>query len=136
MPIDISPLVNAVARLEEGYARYMQDITDQQIRDGLIQRFEFTYDLSDKMLKRFLEETSATPEAIDQMSFQSRIRMGNEQELLLSDWGRWKQYRDMRNVTSHTYDEAKALVVVAGIPDFIEEARFLRDKLAERIAAA
>lgn len=136
MPIDISPLVNAVARLEEGYARYMQDITDQQIRDGLIQRFEFTYDLSDKMLKRFLEETSATPEVIDQMSFQSRIRTGNEQELLLNDWSRWKHYRDMRNVTSHTYDETKALIVVAGIPDFIEEVRFLRDKLAARIAAA
>ncbi|UNU43518.1 nucleotidyltransferase [Sphingopyxis sp. YF1] len=136
MPIDISPLVNAVARLEEGYARYMQDITDQQIRDGLIQRFEFTYDLSDKMLKRFLEETSATPEAIDLLSFQARIRTGNEQELLLNDWSRWKLYRDMRNVTSHTYDEAKALEVVEGIPAFIEEARFLRDKLAERIAAA
>jgi len=94
MPIDISPLVNAVARLEEGYARYMQDITDQQIRDGLIQRFEFTYDLSDKMLKRFLEETSATPEAIDLLSFQSRIRTGNEQELLLNDWSRWKLYRE------------------------------------------
>lgn len=136
MSIDISPLVNAVARLEEGYARYLQNIADQQIRDGLIQRFEFTYDLSDKMLKRFLEETSATPETIDLLSFQARIRTGNEQELLLNDWGRWKLYRDMRNVTSHTYDEAKALEVVEGIPDFIEEARFLRDKLAERIAIA
>jgi hypothetical protein len=68
--------------------RHAQDITDQQIRDGLIQRFEFTYDLSDKMLKRFLEETSATPEAIDLLSFQSRIRTGSEQDLLLNDW-RW-----------------------------------------------
>lgn len=46
--IDIIPLINAVARLNEGLARYRQDITDLQIRDGLIQRFEFTYELAIK----------------------------------------------------------------------------------------
>lgn len=136
MAIDISPLINAIARLEEGHVRYLKDTSDQQIRDGLIQRFEFTYDLSDKMLKRFLEETAASPDIIDQMSFQARIRSGNEQGLLLSDWSQWRLYRDMRNITSHTYDEAKALAVVEGIPAFIAEARFLRDTLLERIAAA
>lgn len=135
MAIDISPLVKALARLEEGYARYLENTADLQIRDGLIQRFEFTYDLSDKMLKRTLEESSATPEAIDQMTFQSRIRMANEMDLLLNDWTRWKLYREMRNITSHTYDEAKARQVVHEIPAFIAEARFLRDRLAERSAA-
>lgn len=56
--LDITPLINAVARLNEGLARYRQDITDLQIRDGLIQRFEFTYEISHKMLKRYLEFSS------------------------------------------------------------------------------
>jgi hypothetical protein len=40
----------------------------------------------------------------------------------------------MRGKTSHTYDEAVALEVVAGIPAFLEEARYLRDQLKRRIA--
>ena len=50
MSLDISPLINALARLSEGLQRYQQDISDIQIRDGLVQRFEFTYEISHKML--------------------------------------------------------------------------------------
>jgi hypothetical protein len=34
-------------------------------------------------------------------------------------------YRDMCSKTSHTYDEEVALKVVAGIPDLLNEARYL-----------
>lgn len=131
---DLSAFEKAIQRLDEGFQRYQQDITDTQIRDGLIQRFEFTYELSHRMLKRYLEFASATPEQFDRMAFQDLIRSGNEQGLLLGEWPHWKRYRDMRSKTSHTYDEVVALSVVAGIPDFLEEARFLREKLRERLA--
>lgn len=49
--LDISPLGKAVDRLQEGLLRYQQDITDTQIRDGLIQRFEFTYEISHKLVR-------------------------------------------------------------------------------------
>ena len=51
--LDITPLERALARLEEGWRRYLQDPEDLQIRDGLIQRFEFTYELAHKMLSAF-----------------------------------------------------------------------------------
>lgn len=35
---------------------------------------------------------------------------------------------------NHTHDEEIALDVVAGIPCFLEETIFLRDKLGERLA--
>jgi nucleotidyltransferase substrate binding protein (TIGR01987 family) len=133
LTLDISPFEKAIVRLSEGLARYELDVTDEQIRDGLIQRFEFTYELSHKMLKRFLESISATPEDYDAMPFQNLIRTGNEQGLLLGDWSNWKNYRDMRSKTSHTYNEAKALEVVAGIPAFLEETVFLRDQLLLRL---
>ena len=123
--LDITPLKNAFFRLEEGLTRYQSDITDLQIRDGLIQRFEFTYELSHKMLKRYLEATAANPEEFDTMTFQDLIRTGNEKGLLLGDWTDWRRYRDMRSRTSHTYDEETALQVVAGIPAFLAEAAFL-----------
>jgi nucleotidyltransferase substrate binding protein (TIGR01987 family) len=134
MTLELTSFEKAIARLEEGLARYQQDITDTQIRDGLIQRFEFTYELSHKMLKRYLEATSPTPEEYDRMAFADLVRSGNEQALLLSDWPKWKIFREMRAKTSHTYDEAKALEVVAVIPSMLAEAQFLRDQLRHRQA--
>lgn len=133
MTLDISGFERAITRLSEGLARYQRDVTDEQIRDGLIQRFEFTYDLRHKMLKRYLELESASPEQFDSMAFQDLIRSGNEQGLLLGDWPVWCGYREMRGKTSHTYDEKTALEVVAGIPAFLKDASFLRDQLRHRL---
>ncbi|WP_337841619.1 nucleotidyltransferase substrate binding protein [Rheinheimera sp.] len=136
MALDITSLENAILRLDEGWARYQQDITDTQIRDGLVQRFEFTYEISHKMLKRYLEQSSASPEQFDTMPFADLIRSANEQGLLLGDWPVWRSYRDMRSKTSHTYDEDIALQVVAGIPAFLREAQFLAAQLTQRLSHA
>ncbi len=134
MALDISSFSKAISRLEEGLVRYQRDVSDTQIRDGLIQRFEFTYELSHKTLKRYLESTSATPAQYDSMSFADLIRSGNEQALLLNDWTKWKAFRDMRSKTSHTYDEDIAQQVVAGIPDFLVDARYLHDQIKQRLS--
>src|SRR5690606_6231424 len=130
--LDISTLTKAVTRLEEGIKRYQQDTSDTQIRDGLIQRFEFTYEISHKMLKRQLEVIAANPEALDSLAFQDLIRSGNEAGLLRSDWPQWRRYRELRAKTSHTYSEDVALAVVTEIPDFLPEAKYLQQQLRER----
>ncbi len=132
-PPNIKFLNRAIVRLEEGLARYQTDTSDAQIRDGLIQRFEFTYEQVHKTLKRYLEYTAATPEEIDRMAFSDMIRTANEQDLLLGEWSDWRGYRAMRNQTSHSYDEAVALKVVEGIPQFLKEAVSFRDRLRERL---
>ena len=134
MTLDITPLVNALARLEEGLIRYQSDTSDAQIRDGLIQRFEFTYEISHRTLKRYLELTAPSPDAIDQMGFPDVIRTGNERGLLKGDWPAWRRFREMRSKTSHTYNENVAQEVVAGIPEFLAEATHLRDELRGRLA--
>ena len=127
--LDLTPLDNAIARLDEGWTRYQRDVSDIQIRDGLIQRFEFTYEISHKMLRRFLELTSANPAEFDGMAFQDMIRTGNERGLLLGDWPAWRKYREMRSRTSHTYNEEVAIEVVKGIPAFQREAAHLLQRL-------
>ncbi len=134
MTLDIRNFENAIDRLTEGLDRYRREPTDTQIRDGLVQRFEFTYELGTKTLKRYLEWASATPGIYDMMAFADRIRSANEVGLLLTDWTTWRRYRDMRGKTSHAYDEAIAIEVVAGIPGFLEEMIFLRDELRRRLA--
>jgi nucleotidyltransferase substrate binding protein (TIGR01987 family) len=130
--LDLSTLRKALGRLDEGYQRYLLDVRDLQIRDGLIQRYEFTYEISHKMLKRHLEMTSPNPEIFDAMPFADLIRTGNELSILKSDWSAWKLFREMRAKTSHTYDEDIAQTVVQVIPDFIHEARYLAQQLELR----
>ena len=127
--LDIQPLEKAIVSLESAHARHDQTPGDDIVRDACIQRFEFTYELSHKMLKRFLEATSANPADVDLMPFQDLIRTGSERGLLLSDWSRWKIYRTARSITSHIYDEKKAGEVFAIVPEFLREARHLRDRL-------
>ena len=67
------------------------------------------------------------------MPFQDLIRTGNEQGLLRGDWPVWRRYRYMRARTSHIYAAAVAQQVVSGIPDFLEEATYLRDELLRRL---
>jgi len=132
MRLDLTPLENAVARLREGLARTAVEPADTQLRDGLIQRFEFTYELSHKMLKRHLEQSAANPHAYDAADFQYLVRSANEQGLLRSDWPVWRRFRELRGKTSHTYDEAVAKDVAAEIPSFLEEAAHLLNALQAR----
>ena len=131
--LNIEPLLNAVQRLDEGLHRYLRDKDDIQIRDGLVQRFEFTYELTHKTLKRFLSMTASSSADADQMTFSELIRTGNAQGLLSADWAVWKGFREMRGSTSHAYDERIALKVVAEIPAFLQEAKFFVQQLQLRL---
>jgi len=134
MKLDISSLGNAVRRLREGIARWQREPKDEQIRDGLIQRFEFSYELSHKMLRRYLKEAAASPDEIEQMSFADLIRNANAQGLLRGDWPVWRRFREMRARTSHTYDARVAEQVASAIPTFLEEAEHLYAELQRRLA--
>ncbi len=133
MTLDLTPLAKSISSLDVALKEYAKDTSNEFVRDSCIQRFEFTYDLSHKMLKRFLEMTEANPEVFDQMSFQDIIRTGDEKGLLLNGWDVWAGYRRARNITSHTYDKDKAIEVMSIIPDLFEEAMFLISKLQERL---
>lgn len=127
--LDITPLAKALMRLVEGYDRYLLDISDTQIRDGLIQRFEFTYEISHKMIKRNLEMTSPSPKMYDGMPFPDLIRSANEQHWLKGNWNTWKIFREMRALGTQTYLDDVANQIVKGIPDFIDEASLLLQRL-------
>lgn len=133
MDLDISSFSKAVERLSDGLEELEQYPELSSIRDGVIQRFEFTYELAHKTLRRYLSISAASKKEIDTMVFPDLIRTGNEQGLLLSDWPVWKGYRQSRNDTSHTYDEEKAQRVMDKIPAFLKEARYLLEQLQMRI---
>ncbi|MBF0612264.1 MAG: nucleotidyltransferase substrate binding protein [Magnetococcales bacterium] len=131
--MDISSFSKSVERLSEGLEELRQHPELSVVRDGVIQRFEFTYELAHKTLRRYLSVTAASKMVIDDMVFSDLIRTGNEQGLLLSDWPVWKGYRQSRNHTSRTYDEEKAQQVMEKIPAFLKEVQFLLEQLQKRI---
>ncbi|MBI5448401.1 MAG: nucleotidyltransferase substrate binding protein [Gammaproteobacteria bacterium] len=128
MKLDLSPFENALQSLDKVLKEYKKN-SNEFMRDACIQRFEYCYELSWKMLKRFLETTSPGINLIDELSFPDLIRVSNEKNLLRSDWEKWKIYRDARNATSHAYNEKKAKEVFSVIPDFYLEAEFLLNNL-------
>jgi len=128
MSLDLSSFIKAISSLEQALHEHDKR-PNAFIRDACIQRFEYTYELAWKMLKRFLEATSANLVEIDEMSFQTLIRSGSEKGLILNGWDIWAAYRKARSTTSYVYDEVKANEVFAVIPNFLIEAQYLLKKL-------
>jgi nucleotidyltransferase substrate binding protein (TIGR01987 family) len=130
--IDVSSLSKALATLDTGLAALAKAPDDKFIRDACIQRFEYSYELCHKMLRRYLE--ASEPVATDQLSFPALIRLGFERGLLAKSWDVWADFRTARNNTSHAYDEAKASAVLKILPDFTREAHFLLAAITSRQA--
>lgn len=130
--IDPTPLGNAIDRLAEGLRRHAQSPADEQLRDGLIQRYEFTFELSHRLLRPVLKQEGTDPDAVDALSFAALIRAGGARGLLAADWAEWRRFRDLRARSSHTYDAAVAATVVAAVPAFLAEARHLLAALRAR----
>lgn len=129
----VVPLERAIERLKEGMDDYLAHTGLIIVRDGLVQRFEFTYELSHNTLRRFLESKAKGKERV-KLSFPVLIRTACDEGLLLGDWPAWKGYRKMRGKSSHSYEEKVAAEVIAVIPGFIKEAEFLRDRLREKLS--
>lgn len=128
MKLNLSSLEKALESLSLALIEYKKN-SNEFIRDSCIQRFEYSYELSWKMVKRHLELVEADKASIDELAFPNLIRKANEKGLLLSNWSKWKVYREARNTTSHAYDKIKADAVFAIIPDFYKEMEYLYQQL-------
>ena len=100
---------------------------------GVIQNFEFVYEIGVKMLRRQLELESDSPGDVDQASFRELLRLGAEKGMI-DDVDAWFGFRQMRNITAHTYDHAKAQQVYDGTQVFMAHARALLARLESRHA--
>lgn len=100
---------------------------------GVIQNFEIVYELGFKMLRRQIEVEAASPDEVDTFNFRDVLRAGAEKGLI-ADVEAWLRYRQMRNITAHTYDYDKARQVYEGTLLFLADARTLLAALEARNA--
>ncbi len=125
--LDLTALRNALTSLEDGldvvrdsaWFNQQSEKVRNTLLAGVIQNFEFVYEISVKMLRRKLEMESDTPGEIDQLGFRDLLRVSAEKGLL-DDTEAWFKYRTMR---THTYDHQKARQVYQGVLEFIDDAR-------------
>ncbi|MDD3729767.1 MAG: HI0074 family nucleotidyltransferase substrate-binding subunit, partial [Endomicrobiaceae bacterium] len=125
MKLDLTSFISAITSFKEAIDKYNEDTTNSFVRDSVIQRFEYTYSLALKMIKRYLETNTLTQDEVDSFSFNDMIRVANENGLLLTDLEFWNKYREKRNITSHTYDVQKAKEVISVVNDFYKDVDYL-----------
>ena len=100
------------------------------IRAGVIQNFEFTYELCWKFMRRWLEVNLGSA-YVEGVARRQLFRLSAENKLI-ADVDQWMEYHDARNETSHTYDEAAAQDVFATAREFLPDAEKLLQALEAR----
>lgn len=99
MQINYEPLNKAWASLNKALERASQEPADLEVRDACIQRFEWTYELCIKTIKRYLEHEMPIAERVDQLNYRDLIRLAFEAGLI-EKVEPWFAYREARNQTS------------------------------------
>ncbi|MDD5020549.1 MAG: HI0074 family nucleotidyltransferase substrate-binding subunit [Endomicrobiaceae bacterium] len=132
MKLDLTSFMMSITSFKEAIDKYNEDKTNSFVRDSVIQRFEYTYSLALKMMKRYLETNTLTQDEVDSFSFNDMIRVANENGLLLTNLEIWNKYREKRNITSHTYDVQKAIEVISVVNDFYKDVDYLLKQIQKR----
>ncbi|MFH0926304.1 MAG: nucleotidyltransferase substrate binding protein [bacterium] len=133
MPLDLSSLQKAINSLDRAIniASSLKGTINHEheevIRAGVIQNFEFTYELCWKFIKRWLEKNAGNS-GIDGVTRRELFRIGAEHQLI-NDVERWFEYHGARNEITHTYDEEKAEDVYGFAIRFLNDAKDLLKRL-------
>lgn len=126
--IDLAPVTKALATLREAvafwHAQPEGSALKPHLRSAVVQSFEFSYELAVRTLRRVLIERSEAADLVSDLSFNDLLRKAADAGLI-ADPARWREWREMRNATSHAYDEAKAQALASRAAEFAEDAAAL-----------
>ncbi len=131
--LDFGSLQNAMLSFEEAvlFAAPLEHntIAYRVGRAGVIQNFEFTYELCWKFIKRKLE-TDFGKSVADGLSRRELFRLAHKHKLIDSA-EEWFAFHEARNETSHTYDSGTAQAVYLESIRFLQFANKLFNKLTD-----
>jgi nucleotidyltransferase substrate binding protein (TIGR01987 family) len=121
--LDISSLI----KVYESFSKALKtaDILETEYRDeipyveefsraAVIQHFVYVYELSWKMMKRYIEIAEGRME-----SFSNKALLRKAGELgLIDDFHKWREFHEAKNLTSLTYDDEIAEQVYGTAKEF------------------
>jgi nucleotidyltransferase substrate binding protein (TIGR01987 family) len=114
----------------KNYCGKLGESPEKLMRDGVIQRFEYTYELSWKTLKKYIKKYEA--EQVEQLNIKDIYRLAAKKELI-KDVTMWFDFHERRNMTSHLYSNSTAKQVYSSIELFLHEAKTLRNNIKNRL---
>lgn len=119
---ELEKLERALLSLEAAVAKSPENDLE---RDGAIQRFEFTFELAWKTMRRYLKslgrvEVSGSPKPV----LRDALAEG-----LINDLDAWFEFLEARNASTHIYNEAQARDVFLIAQRFPHFARGLLERL-------
>ncbi|MCT4634302.1 MAG: nucleotidyltransferase substrate binding protein [Firmicutes bacterium] len=100
----LTTLKKTVVKLHESTER--DYLKDDIVLDATIQRFEFTFEMSWKLMKAYLEYEGIAEATSPRSSIREAFKQG-----LIEDGDVWLDMLLDRNRTVHTYDEETAIVI-------------------------
>jgi nucleotidyltransferase substrate binding protein (TIGR01987 family) len=104
------------------------------IHAGLIQHFEFAYDVAWKFMKRWLEQ-NVSPQITDGIPRIELFRLAAEHRLIAATAvPQWMIFHRARNLSSHSYNPITAAEVYAVAQQFAEPAEAFLHTLRHRVA--
>lgn len=137
MLLDLSSIQKAVNSLERSIKVATSMINgdidtdlEEVLRAGVIQNFEFTYELCWKFMKRWLEENFGST-TVDGITMKELFRIAAENKLIINVEA-WFNYHKKRNLTSHTYDLDTANDVYSTALTFLNDSKEFLNRLEAR----
>ena len=123
--IDSSKLKLAIKNLNSQWENYatcdsrpeLSPLDRDAIRESVIQRFEVTYDVLWKAIKRYMQYTLGLPDIPN--SPKPILRLAHENGILSDDITFWLNVADARVATSHDYSSTKADACIELLPTFL-----------------
>ncbi len=106
--IDVEPLFLAHISFEDALTQVSTDLT----RDGAIQRFEYTFELAWKTMKRILRAKGS------EVNHPRDVFREAAAEHLIADPTPWFDLLEKRNKSTHIYKREVAEEVFAAMPEF------------------
>jgi len=135
MKLNLSTIKQASITLNDAINLHQEELDNPRftlaLRDSVIQRFEYTYELAWKIIKRWLSE-NVSPESAEP------IYSRKELFRLAANWGliqdplQWFEYHKARNISAHTYNELEAEQVLKAACGLARDVETLIEELEKR----
>ena len=123
--MNILSLEQSAQNLEKALEVYHKNVESGVLKDACIYRFKNTYEITLKMIKRYLKETSSNPFEIEKLTFNQMIKKAFEASLIKSEVKDWKKFRDCRIKVSESYQEEVVDEILKAVPLFLKEVKYL-----------
>lgn len=102
----LNDLGKALLRLSEAIEESKSNPVSSTLKDGVIQRFEFCYEICWKLMKYFLENEGIQEAKSPKSTFREAFKIG-----IIEDGEAWIDMLNDRNLTSHVYDQEVAFEI-------------------------